>query len=150
MTRFPLTALCLFVLPAAVQGQQAAPAATAQASPPAGEAPTPDTTAIQQAGMAFGQCIETGIGNVPASATPEAGAATVSSGCATQLHALEAAAEAFIAQLPEDQRATASEHLHTQLGQVEGQVADAIREQRAASATPAPAPAQPPAASPGH
>lgn len=136
MIRFPLLAASLLALPAAALAQEAAPAQPA----------TPDSTAIQQAGMAFGQCIETGIGNVPAAATPEAGAATVTSGCAAQLHALETAAEAFIAQLPEDQRAAASEHLHTQLGQVAGQVADAIREQRAAAATPA----QPSAASPGH
>lgn len=148
MLRFPLAAAFLFALPAAAQAQETAPPQPAAPAPAPAPA-EPDTSAIQQAGEAFGHCIETGIGNVPATATPEAGAATVTSGCATQLHALETAAEAFIATLPEEQRAPAGERLHSQLGAVESQVADAIREQRAGAA-PADAAAQPPAATPGH
>ncbi|GAA4815726.1 hypothetical protein GCM10023232_09410 [Sphingosinicella ginsenosidimutans] len=152
MIRFPIAASFLLAVPAALQAQASAPAQEAPA--PATAAPaTPDTSTIQQAGMAFGHCIEAGLANVPATATPEAGAASVASGCATELHALESAAEAFIAQLPEEQRTPAQANLHAQLAEVEGQVADAIREQRAAAAPAAgsPAPAAPPAAAaPGH
>ena len=152
MIRFPLAAAFIIALPAVVEAQPPAPAAPPAPASPAPAPVTPDTSAVQQAGMAFGSCIETGLANVPASATPEAGASSVTSGCAAQLHALEPAAEAFIAQLPEDQRTPAETNLHARLGEVETQVADAIRQQRAAAAptSASPAPAAPPAAAPGH
>ena len=99
--------------------------------------------AVQQAGMAFGQCLQTGVMGVPATVTPEAGATTVLSGCATQRQALEQAANALVAALPEDQRAAAQERVRGQLAAVPGQIAAGIQQMRAASApAPAPAPAQ--------
>jgi hypothetical protein len=153
MNRFPILAAFSFAaLPAAAlaqtqPAQPATPPAGAQTpAPPAPPAPpSPETAAIQQAAMAFGQCIQTGVGSVPASVTPEAGATSVVNGCATQRQALEAAAQALIATMPEAQRAPAQEQLRTQLGAVEGQVAAGIRQMRAA-----PAPAPTPAPAPGH
>ena len=150
MTRFPiLVALSFAALPAAAlaqtqPSQPATPPAAGQTpAPPAPPAPSPQTNAIQQAAMAFGQCIQTGVGSVPATVTPEAGATSVVAGCATQRQALEAAAQALIATMPEAQRAGAQEQLRSQLGAVEGQVAAGIRSMRGTAApAPAPAPAQ--------
>lgn len=148
MSRFPiLAALCLATLPAAALAQ-AAPAQPAPASPPAAaQAPAgPDPAAmaaIQQAGTAFGQCVQTGLQGVPATMTPEAGATSVLGGCVPQRQAIEQAVQALLANLPEAQRAAGQERLRTELGAVEGQIAAAIRQRRAA-ATPAPAPAPAP------
>ena len=111
-------------------------AALAQPAPSA--APTGPQAAVQQAAMAFGQCVNAGMQVLPASVTPEAGATTVLGGCATQRQSLQRAAEALIATLPEEQKAMANEQLRTQLGAAETHVAAAIRQQRAA-ATAAPA-----------
>jgi len=134
-------------------------AAPALAQPPAGGSgatqpaqpaqPSPaQIAAIQTAAQAFGTCVSGGMQNVPASATPEAGAAGVLGACATQRTALVQAAEAMIATMPADQQAAAHAQMTSQLGGVEAQVADGIRQQRAAAAsaaTPA-APSTPPAA----
>ena len=106
---------------------------------PAPAAPSGPPPAIQQAGQAFGECIGNGMRGLAATVTPEAGAASIVGGCATQRQALQQAAEAFIATLPEAQRTQALTHLRSELGGVETDVANAIRQQRAA---PAPAPAQ--------
>ena len=147
MNRFPiLVALSFVALPAAAlaqtqPAQPATPPAAGQAPAPAPPAPpAAETTAIQQAAMAFGQCLQTGVGTVPATVTPEAGATSVVNGCATQRQGLEQAAQALIATMPEAQRAAAQEQLRSQLGSVEGQVASGIRQMRGA-ATPAPTPA---------
>jgi len=141
MSRFPsLVALCLAALPAATLAQ-AAPSQPAPAAPPAPSGPPPAAvTAVQQAGMAFGQCVQTGVQNVPATVTPEAGAAGVLGGCASQRQQLEQVVNALLATLPPEQRAAGQERLRTELGGIEGQIAAAIRQQRTA-ATPAPAPA---------
>jgi hypothetical protein len=142
-----LVALSFAALPAAAlaQSQPGQPATPPAAEPtPAPPAPpSPEVAAIQQAGMAFGQCIQTAVPTVPASATPEAGATRVVAGCASQRQALETAAQALIATLPEAQRAGAQEQLRSQLGAVEGQVAAGIRQMRG-TAAPAPAPAPAP------
>ncbi|HEX4737927.1 MAG TPA: hypothetical protein VH331_10230 [Allosphingosinicella sp.] len=113
------------------------------AQPPAAPAAPQPTDAqkaeIQRTGTAFGQCIEAGMHNVSTSVTPEAGAAGVLGGCATQRDALVKAVNAVIETLPQDQRAAAHSQFDGQIGQVQGQLADAIRQQRAAPATPAPA-----------
>jgi hypothetical protein len=98
--------------------------------------------AIQQAGMAFGQCVQAGVPTVPATVTPEAGAASVLAGCSTQRQALDRAAEALIAAIPEAQRPMVQQQIQSQLAGVEAQVAAGIRASRAPAATPAPAPAQ--------
>jgi hypothetical protein len=146
-----LAALCFATLPAIVQAQPAAtppPAAqTPPVAPPAPPSPPPaEVTAVQQAAMAFGQCVQTGVQAVPATVTPEAGATGVVQGCAAQRQRLEQAAQALIATIPEAQRPAAQEQLRTQLAAVEGQVAAGIRQMRGAAA-PAPAPA--PAPTPG-
>ena len=93
--------------------------------------------------MAFGQCVQTGVQAVPATVTPEAGAASVLGGCAPQRQALEQAVNAVLATLPEDQRAAGQERLRVELGAVEGQIVAAIQARRA-PAPPAPAPAPAP------
>jgi hypothetical protein len=139
MSRFPILAmLCLATLPAAALAQ---PAPAQPAPGPAPAAPDPAAmAAIQQTGTAFGQCVQTGVQAVPATETPEAGAAGVLGGCAPQRQALERAVEALLATLPEDRRTAGRERLRTELAGVEGQIVAAIRAQRA-PATPAPAPA---------
>lgn len=145
MSRFPiLAAFCFAALPAAALAQpapsQPAPnSAPAAGQPPAGPPPAA-MNAIQEAGTAFGQCIQTGVQAVPATVTPEAGAAGVVGGCAPQRQRLEQAVQALLATIPAEQRAQGQERLRTELGAVEGQVAAAIRQRRAA-ATPTPAPA---------
>jgi hypothetical protein len=156
MWRFPiLAALCLTALPAAALAQatpaQPAPA-PAPAAPPAPAGPPPAAiNAVQQAGMAFGQCVQTGVQAVPATVTPEAGATSVLGGCAPQRQALEQAVQTLLAALPEDQRAAGQERLRSELGGIQGQVAAAIQARRtpappAPAATPAPAPTP----TPGH
>jgi hypothetical protein len=94
--------------------------------------------------MAFGQCLQTAVPAVPATVTPEAGAASVLAGCATQRQALDRAAAALIAAMPEAQRPMVQQQIQSQLTGVEAQVAAGIRAARAPApaATPAPAPAQ--------
>jgi hypothetical protein len=123
-----------------------APAGGAAAAQPAQPAqPSPAAVnAIQTAAQAFGTCVSSGVQSVPASATPEAGAATVLGGCATQRQALVQAVESMIATMPADQQAAAHAQMASQLGSVQGQIADGIRQQRAAAAAPAtPAPTTP-------
>ena len=138
--RLPIFAiLCLAATPAFAQNQTA-PAAPAPAGPP------PEAmAAVQAAGSAFGQCIQTGVMGVPAAVTPEAGATTVLNGCATQRTALEGAVQTLIAALPAEQRAMAQEQARSQLAAVPGQIAAGIQQMRAASA-----PAAAPVATPAH
>jgi hypothetical protein len=130
--------------------------AAAQPAQPAQPSPA-EIAAIQQSAQAFGTCVSGGVASVPASATPEAGAASVLSGCATQRQALVQAVEAMIANMPAERRTEAHAQLESQLATVPTQIADGIRQQRAAAAaaaaTPAPtAPSTPaaPATPPPH
>lgn len=135
MFRYPaFAALCLAAVPAFAQNTTA-PAPAAPAGPP------PEVVnAIQQAGMAFGQCVQAGVPTVPATVTPEAGAASVLAGCATQRQALDRAAAALIAAMPEAQKPMVQQQIQSQLGGIEAQVAAGIRASRTApAATPAPA-----------
>lgn len=130
--------LCLASAPAFAQNQTA-PAQAAPAGPP------PEAiAAVQTAASAFGQCIQTGVTSVPATVTPEAGATSVLAGCVTQRSAIEQAVQALIATLPAAQQAMAQEQLRTQTAGIPAQVADGIRQARAAAAAPA-APAATPA-----
>lgn len=139
MFRIPAFAiLCFAAVPAFAQNQTT-PAQPAPAGPP------PEAmSAIQTAAAAFGQCVQTGVQAVPATVTPEAGATTVLAGCSTQKQTLEQAVRALLATLPAEQRAAGETQLNTQLAGVPGQVADGIRQARAAASAPAatPAPAQ--------
>lgn len=119
--------LLLGAAPALAQAPAAAPAAGPEA-------------AIQQAADAFGQCISTGLQALPATVTPEAGSASVLSGCAAQHRVLDQRVGAMIATMPEAQRAAAQGQYASQMGQVGPQIAEAIRQHRAA----------PPAATPAH
>ena len=114
----------------------------AVAQPPAAgsnePAPTGPEAAIQQAAMAFGQCVSAGIQNVPTSQAAEAGAAVVLSGCSAQRAALATSVEAMIATMPEAQRAQAHAQFESQMRQATGQVAGAIILRRAAPATHTP------------
>ena len=121
-----------------------AAAAPALAQPPAAGAaaqpaqPSPAAiAAIQSAAQAFGTCVQGGMQSVPATATPEAGAAGVLGGCASQRQTLVQAAEAMIATLPADQQTAAHAQMESQLGAIPTQLADGIRQQRAAAAAPA-------------
>ena len=136
MLRFVLSAAFLLAAGPALAQASGAPAAQAPQTPTM----TPAQQAIQTSAMSFMQCIQTGVRGLAATVTPEAGAATVLGGCASQKTQLEAAAQSYIATLPEDQRAPAQEHLRTQLGGVQAQIAAGIQAQRAAAAAP-PAPA---------
>jgi hypothetical protein len=135
MLRFPAFAiLCLAASPALAQNQ----------TTPAPAGPPPEAVAaIQQTSAALGQCIQTGMSSVPAAMTPEAGATRVLGGCATQRQAVERAARALIATLPEAGRPGAEAQLNSQMSSIEAQIAGGIRQMRAAPVgTPAPAPAQ--------
>ncbi len=135
---FRLSALAAVLLAAgpAFAQNQTAPAPAAPAGPP------PEAmSAIQTAAAAFGQCVQAGVQGVPASVTPEAGATTVIAGCATQKQAVEQAVRALLATLPAEQRAAGEAQLASQLGSLPTQVADGIRQSRAAPAAPAPTPA---------
>jgi len=137
-------ALSAVVFLAAAPALAQPPAAGGAAAQPAQPSPAA-IAAIQTAGQAFGTCVSGGMQNVPASATPEAGAAGVLSGCAAQRTALVQAVEAMIATMPADQAAAARAQMDSQLGQVPTQLADGIRQQRAAAAAAAAAPAATPA-----
>lgn len=122
----------------------AANAALAQTSAPSAEPSPAAVQAIQQTAMAFSQCVSGGVAALAASVTPEAGAASVLGGCATQRDQLVAAAEALIANIPADQQAGAREQLRSHLAGAEAQIAESIRQARTAAAAPAPAPAATP------
>lgn len=125
-------------------------AASSVAAQPPAAAPGPQPTdaqkaEIQRTGMAFGQCLEAGMQGVSASVTPEAGAAAVLNGCTAQRDALVKAVNVVIDIMPADRRAAAHTQFDGQMAQTQSQIADAIRQQRAAPAAPAtPAPATPP------
>lgn len=132
--RFPVFAiLCLAATPAFAQNQTA----PAQAAP---AGPSPEVmAAAQQASTAFQQCIQTAIGSVPTTVTPEAGAASVLSTCAPQRQAVDQAAAALIAAIPEAQRAMVQEQISSQLAGLPAQLAAGITQMRAAPAAAAPA-----------
>jgi hypothetical protein len=135
--------LLLAALPAAAQPPAAAPPTAQPVQPPGPQLPPELQAAIQRTATAFSQCISTGIQNAPASATPEAAAAAVMSGCATQRAELTQSVEAAFATMPEAQRTQAHTEYETQMGQAETEIAAAIRRSRAAPSAPA-APATPP------
>ena len=139
------TALFLAAAPALAQPPAAAaPPSGGAAAQPAQPQPSPaQIAAIQTSGQAFGTCISGGIANVPATATPEAGATTVLAGCAAQRQALVTAVEAMLDTMPADQKAAAHAQMESQLAEVPTQVANGIRQQRAAAAAAAAAPATP-------
>jgi hypothetical protein len=132
-----------FILLSAALPTAAQPPAAASPAPPA--VSPEQQAAIQRTAMAFGQCISTGMQTVSPSVTPEAGAATLLGGCATQRVALIQSVEAMIATMPEPKRAEAHARLESQMGQaqIQAQIADGIRQLRAAPPA-APAPATPP------
>jgi hypothetical protein len=121
--------LLLAALPAAAQPPAAAPAPQAALTGPQAD--------VQRTAMAFGQCVSGALQNLSASVAPEAGAAGVLSGCAAQRAELARSVDAMIATMPEAQRAQAHAQFETDMGQVQPQIADAIRQHRAAGATPA-------------
>ena len=138
MLKLFVSAACLAV---------AVPAFAQDSAAPAPQAPqlTGPQLAIQQAAMAFGQCVQAGVRGVSADVTPEAGATAVMTGCATQKQALESAAQSYIATMPEAERAGAQEHLRSGLADAQTQIAGAIRQMRTAATPAAPAPAATPA-----
>ena len=87
--------------------------------------------------MAVGQCVSADVQTIEPSLAPEAGATSVLEGCSTRRAQLEQAVGAPIAALPEEQKTAAKEHLRTQMGQAEAQIAAAIRQQRSAAAAAA-------------
>jgi hypothetical protein len=124
------------------------------AQPPAAAAPpamTPAQTAaqaaIQRTATAFGQCISTAIQNSSAATTPEAAAAAALSGCAAQRAELGRSVDAMIATMPAAQQAEAHAAFESDMNRAQGDIAQAIAQQRAAAAAPA-APATP--ATPPH
>lgn len=120
----------------AILSLAAAPAFAQNETAPAG--PPPEAmAAVQQAGMAFGTCVQTAAASVPATVTPEAGAASALASCTTQRQALEQAARALIAALPEAQRPMAEEQMRGQLAGLPGQIAAGIAASRGAAAAPA-------------
>jgi hypothetical protein len=138
MFRFAALALLSLAATPAIAQNQTAPAPAAPAGPPPAA-----MAAIQEAGMAFGQCIQTAVPNVPATVTPEAGATTVLAGCSTQKQTLERAVRDLLATLPAEQRAAGEAQLNTQLAAVPTQVADGIRQARGAASAPPAATAAP-------
>ncbi len=136
MLKTGLSALLVLTASAAVaQPAQTPPAAGA----PAQQQQIVPPPAFMQTAEAFGQCVEGAIEQVPASATPEAGAAQALAGCATQKAAMETQFEAWVASdsFPAAGRDMARQQFRTQVGGAEAQIANAIRQQRAAPAAPA-------------
>jgi hypothetical protein len=128
MLKTALTAaLIVAAFPAVAQQEDSSSAQPQPATPP-------EAAAIQQAAMAFGQCVSAGMQSVDATAAPEAGAAGVLGACSSERERLEQAAEAMIATMPDEQQAAAREQLRSQLGDAETQIAAAIRRQREAPA----------------
>ncbi|MFD1786936.1 hypothetical protein ACFSC3_05050 [Sphingomonas floccifaciens] len=115
---------------ALVLAQATAPAAPA--TPPAPAAQNP----IQSAAMAFSACLGPKVAAVPASMTPEQGADSALAGCKTQQDALRAAVETVIAAAPAEQQAMARTQVDQGMAQARTQIADSIRQKRAAPATP--------------
>jgi hypothetical protein len=144
--KFGLSAILLLAA-SPIAAQPPAPAPAPAPQPPL----APELKdAIQRTATAFGQCVSAGIQNLSASVTPEAGAAAVMGGCATQRAELTQSVEAAFATMPEVQRTQAHTEFESQMGQAQTQIAAAIRQLRAAPATPA-APAAPAApATPPH
>jgi hypothetical protein len=122
-------------------------AAAPIAAQPPGAAPPPPMTGpqaeVERTAMAFAQCISTTLQNLTASATPEAGATAALDGCTAQRGALNQSVDALIATLPADQKAPAHAQFESQMAEAPAQIADAIRQHRAAAAAPG-APAAPP------
>ena len=117
-----------------------------QAAPPT---PAPaDQQAIQAAGQAFGQCISTKMASAPATGTPEAAADAVWAMCGSQWAALETAVNKIVANAAPDKQALAHQQMLGGVAQGKAQIADGIRQMRAAHAAPpstgaTPAPAAP-------
>lgn len=140
----------LLVTAAAVQAQPATTpppsvTATTPVPPPAPAQPQQQVTpppAFIQAATALGQCLQGAAGQVPATTSPEAGATQVLAACTTQQTTLETQFEAWVASdaFPAEGRDMARQQFRAQLGQAEAQVANAIRQQRAAPVAPAPTP----------
>jgi hypothetical protein len=133
-----------------------AAAAIASAQPPQG-APTPEqlaamppeTRAIAEASMAFGNCIRVQVtaAGAGAAANADAVAGAALSACQTQRAAVEAAAERLIASpmVPDAAKAQAREQLRQQMAGLQGMIATQIRSSGAGAAAqpPAQAPARP-------
>lgn len=150
ISKFALSAAVFFAAAPALAQAPAGGTAAVQPAQPAQPSPAA-IAAIQQAAQIFGTCVSGGMQSLPASATPEAGAATVLGGCAAPRQAMVQAAEALVASLPADQQSAAHAQMESQLAQLPAQVADGIRQMRAAAAAPA-SPATPaaPATPPPH
>lgn len=136
-------------------------ASAAAAQPPAGQAvpaqPPAAATAPQQQGpipppafieaaQGFGLCMQTQLGGLPATVTPEAGAAQALAACATQKTALETQFQSWVASpaFPAEQRDAVLAQFRAEGGQLETQIAGMIRQRRTGAAQPpAQAPAQP-------
>lgn len=149
MLKFGLSATLLFTA-AAVQAQPGttpSPSTTVTTPvPPSPPAPPPPPIspppAFIQAAEAFGQCVETASGGIATTVTPEAAAAQALAACAAQKTAIETQFEAWVASdaFPAEGRDVARTQFRAQFGQVESQIAGAIRQQRAAPAAPAATP----------
>jgi hypothetical protein len=131
MLRFSTLAFLCFAATPALAQDQTAPAGTPAAPPPEAIA------AIQSASATFNACIQTGVAALPATVTPEAGATSVTNGCASQRAAIEQAVRALIATLPEASRPMALEQMQTQIAAIPAMVAERIRQVRTPAATPA-------------
>ena len=132
-------ALFLTASAAIAQPARTPPPANAPAAPHQQVAPPP---AFMQAAQAFGECVEGASSRLPLTVTPEAAAAQALAACAAQKTAVETQFEAWVVSdtFPAEGRDIARTQFRSQFAQAEGQIANAIRQQRAAAATPAPAP----------
>lgn len=137
MLKTGLSAALFMAAPAAV-------AQPAQATPPANAAPAQQQQVVPppafiQAAEAFGQCVEGASSQLPITVTPEAAAAQALVTCAAQKNAIETQFEAWVASdaFPAGGRDIARQQFRSQFAQAEGQIANAIRQQRAAAAAPA-------------
>lgn len=131
----------LFMAASAAVAQPAQTPPTANAAPAQQQQVVPPPAFIQAA-EAFGQCVESASSRIPATVTPEATAAQALVACAAQKTAIETQFEAWVASdaFPAGGRDIARQQFRSQFAQAEGQIANAIRQQRAAPAAPAPPP----------
>ena len=132
------TALFLTASAAIAQPAQTPPPANTPAPPP----PVTPPPAFIEAAQAFGTCVEGASSQIAATVTPEAAATQALATCAAQKTAIETQFEAWVASdsFPAEGRDIARAQFRAQFGQVEAQIAGAIRQQRAAPAAPAATP----------
>lgn len=121
---------------------QAAPQPATPAPAPADPARAAASAKIQAAAQAFSACLGPKVVAVPATVTPEQGADSVLAACKTEQTAIETSVGTAVANLPADRQAAARKQLTDSMAIARTQIADGIRQMRAATPPAAAKPAK--------